>query len=531
MSGTGTGGAAAGSGGASGTGGANGGPTGSGGSGATGSGGTTDGTGGMTSGTGGAGMAGAAGTGAGGMGPSGACTIMATSSVSSKIATVGIVTWSTSLATPTSAEIEFGLTTDYGMKAPVDLKQPDFRTLLLGMKASKTYHYRITTVYGDGPCQSQDYTIKTGAVPNGLPILNITTMDASALAGGFLVVGQSAMNVGATGAPAVILDADGDYVWWYNAGSDAAGVAMDYAGTHMWINKANVPDSGAKVNRVSMDGMTDEDLSAPFSGLSHQLAVLPDETTIFYAYSSSGCEDIKERSPSGTVKTIVNARTAEGGSGACHLNSIQYSPMDDTLMFSDLDSNAITKIKRTGETVWVLNGGASGVTSTFTGDKWLGGEHGIHVLGLDKFLVFNNNSAGRPPGAAGSGDGSLAVEMQLDLTAKTAKKTWSHQGMGTSYQNDILGDVQRVWNGNTMIAFATKGKVREVNAAGVVVQEITWGGGAAIGYIQKRQLAMAARPCLAQQHRTAQRQPDRKRRRCNQRQDQEKQDGRHNEID
>ena len=35
-----------------------------------------------------------------------------------------------------------------------------------------------------------------------------------------------------------------------------------------------------------MDGMTDENLSAQFTGANHQLTVLPDETVAFYAYGS-----------------------------------------------------------------------------------------------------------------------------------------------------------------------------------------------------------------------------------------------------
>ena len=51
----------------------------------------------------------------------------------------------------------------------------------------------------------------------------------------------------------------------------------------------------------------------------------------------------------------------------------------------------VTKVKRTdGSTVWVLNGTGN---QTFTGDTWPGGEHGIHILGLDDFLIFNNNSS------------------------------------------------------------------------------------------------------------------------------------------
>ena len=100
------------------------------------------------------------------------------------------------------------------MTAPVDLAQPSHRTLLLGMKASRTYHYRITGVSGAGECQSPDYTIMTGPLANGLVKPTVMTKNAAALSGGFLITGQYVQNASGSG-PAYILDADGDYVWWY----------------------------------------------------------------------------------------------------------------------------------------------------------------------------------------------------------------------------------------------------------------------------------------------------------------------------
>jgi hypothetical protein len=410
------------------------------------------------------------------------------STVSTKIPTVGIVTWSTTLAGVQSAQIDFGLTTSYGMTAPVDLTQTDYRTLLLGMKASKTYHYRITANAAAGACQSPDQTIMTGALLNGLTKPQVTTNNAAALAGGFIATGQYVQNASGS-ATAFILDADGDYVWWYNIENYVTGVVMDYAGTHMWINNHPPNLADAKVHRVTMDGLTDEDFSTRMSQLSHQLTVLPDETVAFYAADggTQGCSDIKEMAPGPnyTVRTIVNSQKALGTTGMCHVNNIQYSPFDDTLVFSDHIHEAVAKIKRTdGSVVWILNG----TTKTFTGFTWPGSEHGIHVLAIDDFLIFNNNSisvAGMDPSLpGGTGDGSQAIEIKLDLTAKTVSKIWSYKAMGTMYQTDIMGDLQRLPNGNIVIAFGGKGVIQEITSSGTVLQEMRTQ--ANFGYIQKR---------------------------------------------
>jgi hypothetical protein len=423
----------------------------------------------------------------------GGCAFTGTFAVSPKISTVGIVTFTTLLSSPTEAHIDFGLDTSYGMTAPVDLTAASYRTLLLGMKPSKTYHFQLSATDGTTSCTSDDFTIVTGSAPNGMQNPTITTNNASALYGGFLVTGQySQVFIGGAnaGAPAFILDKDGTYVWWYTVvGSDATGVTMSYDGNYMWINSVNTPSHIARVHRVSMDGLIDEDHSSEFVGQSHQLTVLPDETVAFYAYGTNGCDDIKLRAPDGTVTTLVNAQAAHGGSDACHVNAIFYSPLDDTLIFGDLDNNCLTKITRTGATVWILNGGVvGGPTSSFTGDIWKGGEHGFHILGLDDFVIFNNNAL-VPAGSnvkwgavAGDGSGSWALEMKLDLTAMTATQTWSYQGGGL---NDmVLGDAQRLPNGNTMVDFSTQGTIEEVDANGDLLQEIETTTN--FGYIQKR---------------------------------------------
>ena len=431
-----------------------------------------------------AGAAGASGT--GGHADAGAtvnCDFTQTAALSTKISSVGIIDWTTSLSNVTSAHIDFGLSASYGMVAPADLSAQPFHTLLLGMKPSKTYHYRLVAQSAAGTCLGPDATLATGAIANGLAQIQVSTTNASALFGGFLLSGQFVTNGGTTGAPAFILDADGDYVWWYNTGSDVASARMSYDGSHIWLNSVNAGGTGsASVHRVTMDGLTDEDLSAQLAGQNHQMAVLPDETVAFNASGSNNCDDIKERRPDGTVATIINARLAHGGTGACHVNNVEYSKDDDTLLFSDLDNQDITKVTRSGQVVWVLNG----VGNDFTGDAWKGGQHGIHVLGPTDLLIFNNNSSGAIVGGqsgGGTGDGSVALEMTLDLTVMSAHQAWSYKA-SPGIQNDVEGDLQRLSNGNTVIAYSTKGVVLEIDAHGTVLQTLTFK--TSFGYIEKR---------------------------------------------
>ena len=389
----------------------------------------------------------------------------------------------------TSAKIDFGLDTNYGMTAPVEKPASgENKTMLLGMKQNKTYHYRITATGSGGDCVSPDYTTTTGAILNTVPKLTVNNKSTSSpLFGGFLILGQYLQMGG--GAPAYILDKDNEGVWAWQFSKDVTGAVMDYSGTHMWLNNANVPNGQAAVHRVAMDGSTDEDLSSKFSGLNHQLTVFsPDkgatEVVAFYAYGGS-CDDIKEYDVgTGNVKTIVNSGKVVNAS-ACHCNNIQYSPEDDTLVFSELDTQTVAKIKRSdGSVVWKLNGNSP----TITGVSWKGGDHGIHVLSADNLLVFNNNSRmsmGGAGAAGGDGSGSIVIELKLNVSAKTGSQVWSYKA-NPGIQNDVMGDMQRLPNGNTIIGYSTKGVVHEVSENGTLLQELTWPGGSSFGYIQKR---------------------------------------------
>ncbi len=150
------------------------------------------GTGGSTATGGTTGAAGTKGTGGttGNAGSTGttSCTITPTSSFSTAIPNVAIVTWTTTLSNPTKAEIDFGPSAGgTALVAPVDLTQASYRTLLLGMKPSTSYAYKIVATNASGSCTSSSYTIMTGALPSGTPTVMATISNATAHDKGFIV--------------------------------------------------------------------------------------------------------------------------------------------------------------------------------------------------------------------------------------------------------------------------------------------------------------------------------------------------------
>ncbi len=452
-------------------------------------------------GSGGSGDSGGSGTGVGGVGPGGgvgggvasggtdaqstggqgACFVtIASSTLSTVIPTVGIVEWTTDLPGITEAEIEFGLDTNYGMTAPVDLNEANYRTLLLGMKAGgRIYHFRVIARAGDQVCVGEDNALPpTGEPPNSLPLLSFTPAQAEGLDGGFLVFEtlKQTFGTGVPDSPVYIVDGDGDFVWWYvDTGIiDVGRARQSYDGKYMWISAVNVLSQQDRIIRVNMDGTGEQDFTSEFADLNHDFAVHSDGTIAFLAYGANGCDDVKERSTDGTVTTIINSGVAVGAS-ACHCNAIQYDRNDDTIVFSELDTSSIVKVSRdTKEVVWVMSS-QNAANATVTGIDWVN-QHGIHIIDPTHLLFFNN----------GTGPNASAIEAELSISGGTgtATQVWSYSSDLTV---QILGDVQRLPNGNTLVTFSTAGEIREVDPSGTVLQTIrSLGSGNLFGFAEKR---------------------------------------------
>jgi hypothetical protein len=501
-----------GSGGASASGGTGGGV---GGAGATAGVGTTGGAGGG-SGTGGAGAAGGAGGiggtgGGGGMPPMagsggtaagsgggagtgtmpGECTFTVTSQTADKagaggIPTVGIVDWTVDIANPTSASIEFNLEGATAMHtAPVDVsKGPSFKTLLLGMKGSKTYKFRVKAADATKSCTSMDYSITTGAVASTVPRITKTKgTSAVASAGGFIVGSSGLGGMGGPGgggsAMAFIFDSDGDPVWWASAPPSCSRAKMSFDGQYMWmmeLNVDNMSNNGGEVSRISMDGLTK---NAKISGLSnchHDLTVLEDGKVACASWAQQPGDqpsDLIEVDAMGNVTKVATigpniylGGAGLGGGNSFHANGIHYLKYDDSYTVSDRNPNLFVKISRaTGQVVWQFGGSCSGAPAT----KCVGGDwkvnHGHDMLEDGTFLLFNNGTSGA----------ATVFEYKLMETGTfAATKNWEYKP-GTA--SNVLGDVQRLPNGNTLVTFSTASIVHEIDPARTLIQSFNGLGG------------------------------------------------------
>ncbi len=448
-------------------------------------------TGGSKASTGGAGAA-AGGTKAstGGSTSLGTCSITVTSnSVSSKMATVGIVEWSTTLGNLTSAQIVYTLNNagssilNKGGTAPVDLTKTNYHTLLLGLKQSSTYTFHIEATANGTTCKSSDSTLTTGTL-SGAPTITRTVTNATAQANGFIVTSG-----GMSGSGAFIIDADGAIVWYGAAPSQCSRARMDYEGVNMWMMALNVQNMGGEMRYLPMDGNGGATNISGLSSTHHDFCVFPKKiATMSWVSSGTDVEsNLLEHASDGSGSTTtvfkiganlyVGGQSAFGGTGnTFHCNSILYHAADDTYTIGDRNPNLYVKVSHAGAVQWQFGGSCTNApagASHCVAESWQV-NHGHHYTDDGDMLVFNNGQSGT----------SHVLEFKLSTSGTMSATSVKDYTYGSTSSN-VLGDVQRLPNGNTLVTYSVAGKIIEVDSSWATVQTLATSG-TSFGYADWR---------------------------------------------
>jgi hypothetical protein len=382
--------------------------------------------------------------------------MVTSSEVSEQIATVGIVSFTSSLAGITAAEIDFGPNTNYGLVAPVDLAEEGYRTLLLGMTQDSTYHYRVVVSDGKNLCYGEDRTMSTGSL-NVRGLAEASSREGAAP--GFIVASRDNQ--------AVIYNKAGELVWAYWMWN-VFSVQMSWDGKYMIGRDPGPFDYGAdgKFFRVKMDGTDFTVLDAP-GGDHHDFAAIPGGIAYLAKTNAGECDKVYEASLEITDGTpvfdtwqIYQYFSDEGdieGTEICHANRIHYSLEKNTYTVSDRNKDALAVFTKDGTPVTSIGKAPSSEWTKHIQAQGagLGGDwhvqHGHHWYADDKFVVFSNESSGG------------AAVLHYTIRGNTATLDWKYSGAGDS---NIQGDVQRLPNGNFLVTANLSGTIVELGPDG-----------------------------------------------------------------
>lgn len=148
-----------------------------------------------------------------------------------------------------------------------------------------------------------------------------------------------------------------------------------------------------------------------------------------------------------------------------HTNAIEPDS-DGNLLVSNRNTSQIIKIDRsTGNVLWRLGGKSN--EFDLNGDTGFAFQHDIRRLPNGNITVFDNGNLHNPRA-------SRQLEYEIDEVNKVVTRTWQFPDDNSRYTY-IMGNAQRLPNGNTIGSWAVLNKVTEVMPNGTLALELGLG--------------------------------------------------------
>ncbi len=406
---------------------------------------------------------------------------------SEQIPTVFTASWDVDLDGIDGARVEFGRRdqVEYSVEADMSGGGP-YQAVLIGMKPVHEYKVRVVIDAQGEQYVSDEQLVTTGLYPSEFPELALEMGRARDSWQGLLCT-----SVVAVPAAAVILDEDGDYVWWYQPEDIKllGRSALSRDGRSMLFMDINLMgDQPNALHRVSLDGSEHETTSLPDAH--HDFLELPDGSIAFLSYKPRDVrgeqlagDSVQELRPDGSIVEVYNIWMDEEARFRAndelqdgmwpHANAIDYLEEEDAYLVSFLSLESIFRIDRSsGGVDWRLGGYLSDFARSDGSTDYFRHQHQMQVL-EDSLLVFSNGD--------GHGGASHPVELAMDEDALWAEERWEYWS-DPAHTDLILGDVHRFDDGNTLVTYSYSGQIQEVTPEGEPIWQLSAGMGGALGY-------------------------------------------------
>lgn len=393
-----------------------------------------------------------------------------------QIVTVVRVTWTT--AVETRGRVRFGDSPDLGRQTDRTELGTEHEVLLLGMPEQTQVYFQVLSEDDERVLTwaSDTLSISTGALPDYLPDMVAT---GTAPSWEDVIVGP----IVGTVDYALMIDNQGRIVWYMALPKTGqlmrTSLAWDKRSMITFMAGPRGDLAQGTATRTALDLSSSTVLSTP--GVDHDMierpqggyaAIVVVEPPFPEGLPDNSLADaVVEFDLDGTTREVWNAWDtlaphALGNTNWTHANGLDYDPVGDDYILSLKDFNAIVSVDaQTGETNWMLGGKAEEFTY-LEGTSSVPHHHQFELLD-DGIVMFDNGDSlvGR----------SRAVELRLDLDARTAESVWSF-AHDPDYLVTAKGDVDRFDDGNTEIIWSSEGEIQDVSPLGEVVWQLNTGG-------------------------------------------------------
>jgi Arylsulfotransferase (ASST) len=372
------------------------------------------------------------------------------------------------------------------------------RIVVLGLLPATTYALRAAVAGPGGTTTSAIVTSTSGAIPTAIQALHLTVTGRPSP--GYTLIVPIRFSPDSTTGFVLAFDETGALRWYREveggwaveakqqpSGNFTVYVGGSYGWAPSYGGYVEVAPSGEEVHRFQV--------TAPSYTDPHEMLLGFGETGIaavhlmgydigsvdLSAFGGSSSAPlamhfIQRQSAAGTVEFVWNAgdhySPADWPSPAVqalathdlvHPSSLELD-RDGNYILSLQAMDEIAKIDAgTGAFLWRFGGRHNQFAIENDPLGGFQGQHSVRVLDDGHLLLLDDRVRSTPADAR-------AVEYEVDTQAMVARLVWQYQP-SPPVVSPIMGSVQRLANGNTVVGFGFAGRVDEVDRAGAVVAQ------------------------------------------------------------
>jgi hypothetical protein len=383
------------------------------------------------------------------------------------VSTILVVTW-TQLQLADEVWLEFGFENDTWMtsRAQPGAMGPH-RDVVLGVPGATMVSVRIVSKLGGVEQKSSDHQAMTEALPARMPVPEVLAYDAALASPDRFMFGAVEDSDGGCNNQSCyyhttfwlyIMDRQGRIVWYYadpasNATSSFQRIARD--GEYIWIEKRAFSGRGQQsVVKMTLDHEYSEEIEV--DGLADCIDVTDDGSLL---YDTTGSHELREMTRDGEVRTIWSCPDHFGSSFECYSNTINWNPIDDTVLLSFPYPATVIEIDRqTGDVVGQYGEAQGGYD--FSPASWrFGFQHFPNITPEGTLLVSSHMPGYEDTNDPVAGQHAF-LELEIDRQNQVLVEKWFYNE-GDEWAM-YKGMAIRLPNGNTLANYGTGGAIREI---------------------------------------------------------------------
>lgn len=381
------------------------------------------------------------------------------------VATLTQISWNTSA--PSIGYVNYGLTEDLGTTSAVEAESTTTHRLsLFGLTPNTRYYYQVVTWDGHNAGASPIQNVTTGATPGAVPTFSITGDTSEAGMDELLL-----LPVTAGANPVIVVVTPSGQVLWYHVEDRMRTVTRArFSKDQKSVLYGAIDAAGdSEIVRVALDGSSQssvkvKDLGADFVELANgnYAAIVADS----HGTMLRG-DKIVEVTPAGTSTDVISMwdcfdpATFPGdgtngewtGADALSVSEGSDGEADDVFYLGLRALSTVVQVARgSGKCDWVLGAAAPTLAFATAADAFV--HPGGLVLSGTSLLLLDADGAGTTT--------SRAMQYTLDLTAKTATKSWSYVPSSPMHVSS-LGSVSALTGKRWLVNWSTAGKLELVD--------------------------------------------------------------------